>query len=123
MVPAGAALPAGSAVAAGIAVGKAALLPFDGTAVGAGPLLVDGAAVALALGTAVGEVEPLLASGVAVAEDPQANNRATNNRTIALGQCFMIFLPDLDSDILPSPNLRFVMMFPKLQISSPEEIS
>ena len=87
-MPAGAALPAGSAVAAGIAVGKAALLPFDGTAVGAGPLLVDGAAVALALGTAVGEVEPLLAS-----------------------------------DILPSPNLRFVVMFPKLQISSPEEIS
>jgi hypothetical protein len=105
---------AGTLVAWGSGVGlpgTAVAAAFAGAFAGA-----EVAAGALAAGADVG-------AGVAVAEDPQANNRATNNRTIALGQCFMIFLPDLDSDILPSPNLRFVMMFPKLQISSPEEIS
>ena len=90
-------------------MGKAALLPFDGTAVGAALALVDGAVVAFALGTAVGEVEPLLAAGVDVADDPQANSRTTNNITIALGKCFMYLVPDLDSGMLPSPFLRYAM--------------
>jgi hypothetical protein len=66
----------------------------------------------------VGDDVPLLASGVAVAEDPQANNRTTNSKTIALGQCFMICPPDRDSDIFPSPILRFAMMFSKSQVRS-----
>jgi len=82
----------GALVAAGNAVGLPELAPDDGTAVG----------------EAV--VEPVLACGVAVAEDPQANNKTTKNKTIALGQCFMIFLPDLDSDILPSPMQRCAVM-------------
>ena len=73
----------GALVAAGNAVG---LPPDDGTSVG----------------------EAVLAAGVAVAEDPQANNRTTNNKTIALGQCFMICLPDLVFNMLPSPGLRIV---------------
>jgi hypothetical protein len=78
----------GDCVALGIAVGKAALPASRvGTAVGA-----DGADVAC--GFAVGEVVPLLATGVAVAEDPQANSRATNNRTIALGQCLTTAMLD-----------------------------
>ena len=52
---------------------------------------------------AVGEVEPLLVTGVAVADDPQANNRATNNRTIALGQCLTISAPDPDLVIVLTP--------------------
>ena len=87
-------------------MGKGALPPEDGTAVGPGPPPVDGTDVAD--GIAVGD--EVLACGVAVAEDPQANNRTTNNKTIALGQCFMICLPDLDSDILPSPMLRCAVM-------------
>ncbi|MEO2140850.1 MAG: hypothetical protein ABGX63_01580 [bacterium] len=69
-------------------MGKAALLAFDGTAVAAA--FAGAFAFALgAAGTAVGEVEPLLAAGIDVAEDPQANNKATNNRTIALGRCLI----------------------------------
>ena len=82
-------------------MGKAALLPFDGTAVGAVVAFALGAA-----GAAVGEVEPLLAAGADVADDPQANSRATNNRTIALGKCLMNFVFGLVSDMLPSPFLR-----------------
>jgi len=85
-------------------VGKAALLAFDGTAVAAA--FAGAFAGAFALGTAVGEVEPLLAAGADVADDPQANSRATNNRTIALGKCLMNFEFGLVSDMLTSPFLR-----------------
>ena len=51
----------------------------------------------------MGEGEPLLATGGAVAEDPQANNRATNIRKIALGKCLVNFVPNLVSDILSLP--------------------
>ena len=63
----------GALVAAGNAVGLPALAPDDGTAVGEGV------------------VEPVLvlAAGVAVADDPQANSSTTNNRTIALGRCLI----------------------------------
>ena len=79
----------GALVAAGNGVGLPESPPVDGTGVAWGP--------------AVGEGAPL---GVAVAEDPQANNRATNNRTIALGKCFMIWGPLLDFGMVPSPYLR-----------------
>ena len=74
-------------------MGKAALLAFAGTAVGA--------AFGAAFGAALGELALLLASGIAVAEDPQANNRATNKRTIALGQCLAIAMPDPGLVIIP----------------------
>ena len=95
IVPAGATI-AGACVASGIAVG---------TAVGAGPPPVDGAVVA---GTAVGAAVVAAAAGteVAVAEDPQANNNATNSRTIALGRCLIILGFDLNLSALPSPWLR-----------------
>ena len=88
-------------------MGKAALLAFDGTAVAAafaGAFALGAAGTAV--GTAVGEVEPLLAAGTDVADDPQANSRATNNRTIALGKCLMNFVFGLVSDMLPSPFLK-----------------
>ena len=56
-------------------------------------LPVDGAAVGGAL----------LTTGVAVADDPQANNRATNNRTIALGQCLTTAMPDPDLVMVLTP--------------------
>ena len=62
-----------------------------------------GAAAVVAWGLAVGEVE----LGVAVAEDPQTNNRATNKRMIALGQCLNNWDPDVDFGTVPSPVLRF----------------
>ena len=74
-----------------------------GTGVAAPP--VDGAVVAgtaAARGAAVGEGELPLGRGVAVAEDPQANKSATNNRTIALGRCPM----NLDFGTALSPLLR-----------------
>ncbi len=55
----------------------------------------------------MGEVE-LLEAGVAVAEDPQANNRATNSRTITLGRCLVndnLGL-DLETGTASSPLLR-----------------
>jgi hypothetical protein len=69
----------------------------------------------VAAGIAVAEavLVLVLACGVAVADDPQANNKATNNKTIALGQCFIICLPNLDSDILPSPKITFCSSFPQ----------
>ena len=71
-----------------------------GTAVGAGPPPVDGAVVA---GTAVaGGADVAAACGVAVADDPQANNRAKNNRKIALGRCLVIRGLDLDIGVFPS---------------------
>ena len=60
-----------------------------GTAVAWGELPVDGADVAgtaVACGADVGEVDPLSDCGVAVADEPQANNKATNNRTMAFGR-------------------------------------
>ena len=95
MVPVGFTLAGGALVAWTAAVG---------TAVGAAAPPVDGADVACG-GTAVGEVEPL-DTGVAVAEDPQANNYATNSRTIALGRCLIILGFDLNISSLPSPWLR-----------------
>ncbi len=47
---------------------------------------VDGADVAgtaVACGADVGDVDPASDCGVAVADEPQANNKATNNRAIA----------------------------------------
>ncbi|MDA1272269.1 MAG: hypothetical protein O3A93_13610, partial [Chloroflexi bacterium] len=61
-------------MALGIAVGKAALSADD-----------DGTAVGCAV--AVGEVGPLLATGVVVADEPQAKSRATKIRTTAWGSC------------------------------------
>ena len=93
MVPDGLTIADGASVAWAIAVGTgvaaAAPPPVDGTAV--------------TWDTAVGEGAPL---GVAVAEDPQANSKATNNSTIALGKCFMICGPFLDFGMVPSPYLR-----------------
>ena len=83
----------GALVAAGNAVGLPALAPDDGTAVGEA-VVEPGLVLVLVL---------VLAAGVAVADDPQANNRATNNRTIALGKCLVNFVPDLVSDILSLP--------------------
>ena len=68
-----------AAVGIGVAVGTPPLATWGVVALGA---VVDA-------GTDVGVVEPPLDSGVAVAEDPQANNRATNSRTIALGRCLI----------------------------------
>ena len=71
-----------------------------GTAVGAGPPPVEGAVVA---GTTVGGTDVAAAgTGVAVADDPQANNRAKNNRKIALGRCLVIRGLDLDIGVFPS---------------------
>ena len=54
--------------------------PVEGAEVAAGAVVACGADFG---------VVPPLESGVAVAEDPQANNKATNNRTIAFGRCLM----------------------------------
>ena len=78
-------------------MGKAALPAWRvGTTVGEAP---EGADVAC--GLAVGEAP--LATGVAVADDPQANSRATNNRTIAFGQCLTISVRDPVLVMVPSP--------------------
>jgi hypothetical protein len=60
--------------------GTEAAFAFEGTEVAAG--------AAVACGADFGVVPPL-DSGVAVAEDPQANNKTTNNRIIAFGRCLM----------------------------------
>ncbi|MCS5658089.1 MAG: hypothetical protein NZ762_06465, partial [Dehalococcoidia bacterium] len=57
----------------------------------------------LACGTAVGEAFELLEAGSEVAEDPQANSRATNSRTMALGRYLLIRNPSSDIGILDSP--------------------
>jgi hypothetical protein len=56
---------------------------------------------ALAAGADVG------AAGTEVAEDPQANSRATNSRTIALGRCLINHGLELDIGRAPSPELWF----------------
>jgi len=78
-----------------------------GTGVGVTPPIADGCEVGS--GTDVGGVELvlLLGGGVAVAEDPQANSRTTNSRTIALGRCLNSHGLDLDIGRAPSPDLRF----------------
>ena len=75
IVPAGAAFASGALVGFGTAVGELALLPDDGAEVDAG------------VSPLVGVSPPVDGTGVAVAEDPQANNSATNNRTTALVRC------------------------------------
>ncbi len=64
-------------------MGKAALVPDGGAVVGAG--------------TAVAGADVATGTTVAVAEDPQANSKATNKRTIALGRCLLI--RGLDHDL------------------------
>jgi hypothetical protein len=83
-------------------------LVATGNAVGLPELAAD---VAAGIAVAEAVLVLVLACGVAVADDPQANNKATNNKTIALGQCFIICLPNLDSDILPSPKITFCSSF------------
>jgi hypothetical protein len=97
-------------------VGKAALLA-GAFAAGLAGAFAAGLAGAFAAGLAgafaagLAGLLVVLGSGVAVADDPQAKSRTTNNITIALGQCFMNFVPDLVSDMLPSPFLLFALMY------------
>ena len=79
-------VPVGFTAAGGALVAWTAAV---GTAVGAADPGADVAGTEVSCGTAVGDVAPL-DDGVAVAEDPQANNRATNSKTIALGRCLEI---------------------------------
>ena len=71
-----------------------------GTGVGVTPPATDGTDVGR--GTEVGGA--LLACGVAVAEDPQANSKATNNTTIALGRCRIKCGLDLDFGTALAPQ-------------------
>ncbi|PKB58842.1 MAG: hypothetical protein BZY83_04890 [SAR202 cluster bacterium Casp-Chloro-G2] len=66
------------------------------------PPAVDGAFVA---GTAVGDdvAPPLLLCGVAVADDPQANSKATNIRTMAFGRCLRTDALNLGLGTFSSP--------------------
>jgi hypothetical protein len=68
-------VPDGSILAGGAWVACTVTL---GTAVAEPP--VEGTAVACEA-----EVEPLFDAGVSVADEPHANNKTTNNRTIAFG--------------------------------------
>ena len=68
-------VPDGSILAGGAWVACTVTL---GTAVAEPP--VEGTAVACEA-----EVEPLFDAGVSVADEPHANNKPTNNRTIAFG--------------------------------------
>ena len=62
-------------------------------------------AAVVAWGLAVGAVG-LLGCGVAVAEDPQANSRATNSRTIAFGRCLIMCDVDLEFSTATSLLIR-----------------
>jgi hypothetical protein len=78
-VPDGSILAGGAWVACTFTLGTAvAEPPVKGTAVAEPP--VEGTAVACEA-----EVEPLVDAGVSVADEPHANNKTTNNRTIAFG--------------------------------------
>ena len=70
-----------------------------------------GACVAWAAtgGTAVPDGVVPLDVGVAVAEDPQANNRATNSRTIAFGRCLEISGLIVDCGTNLPPFLRITI--------------
>ncbi len=86
MTPVGLTAAGGALVACTAAVG-----PAVGAAA---PGVVPGAAAGTSVGSAgtdVGGAVELLGSGVAVAEDPQANSSATNSKTIAFGRCLDIF--------------------------------
>jgi len=81
IAPAGSAFAGGASVASGTAVGEL-VLPLDGASVAAAPL-VDG-------------------TGVAVADDPQANNSATNKSITPLGKCrkTRVLIADCGKDVL-----------------------
>ena len=81
IAPAGAAFAGGASVASGTAVGEL-VLPLDGAFVAAGAS--DG-------------------TGVAVADDPQANNSTTNKSITALGKCrkTRVLIADCGKDVLP----------------------
>jgi hypothetical protein len=85
IAPAGAAFAGGASVALGTAVGELVLALEDGAFVAAG-------AAPLSDGT-----------GVAVADDPQANNSATNKSITALGKCrkTRVLIADCGKDVLP----------------------
>jgi hypothetical protein len=92
---------AGTLVAWGSGVGlpgTAVAAAFAGAFAGA-----EVAAGALAAGADVG-------AGVEVAEDPQANSRATNSRTMALGRYLLICNPSSDIGILDSPLIHSVVV-------------
>jgi len=96
-VPAGLTSVTGALVASGNGVGlEAATLPVVGTGVGC-------------WAAAVGAVEepPVLAAGVEVADDPQANSKATNIKTIALGRCLLPWIHDRDFGMLFSPLFTY----------------
>ena len=79
--------------------GTAVAAAFAGAEVAAGAL----AAGALAAGADVG-------AGTEVAEDPQANSRATNSRTMALGRYLLICNPSSDIGIPDSPLIHSVIV-------------
>ncbi len=84
-------------MADGTAVGE--LPPDDGADVGDGADVDEGADVA-------DGVSPPLEVGVAVAEDPQANNSATNNSTTALVRCLDTRALNADCGTYSPPLLR-----------------
>ena len=88
----------GTAVAAAFA-GALAAGALAAGALAAGAL----AAGALAAGADVG-------AGAEVAEDPQANSRATNSKTMALGRYLPICNPSSDIGILDSPLIHSVIV-------------
>ena len=79
--------------------GTAVAAAFAGAEVAAGAL----AAGALAAGADVG-------AGTEVAEDPQANSRATISRTMALGRYLLICNPSSDIGIPDSPLIYSVVV-------------
>jgi len=83
-----------------------------GTAVGCAEPPDDGADVAgtaVACGADVGDVEPLSDCGVAVADDPHANNSATNSNTIAFGKFLnaVVLSDDISKNLLLSLRITF----------------
>jgi len=82
---------------------------LPGTAVAAAAAGALAGALAAFCGAAVGAAELVLVTGVDVAEDPQANSRATNSRTMALGRNLLICEPSRDFGILEYLLLAFIM--------------
>jgi len=84
--------------------GTAVAAAFAGAEVAAGALAAGAlAAGALAAGADVG-------AGTEVAEDPQANSRATNSRTLALGRYLLICNPRSAIGIPDSPLIHSVVV-------------
>ena len=84
--------------------GTAVAAAFAGAEVAAGALAAGAlAAGALAAGADVG-------AGTEVAEDPQANSRATISRTMALGRYLLICNPSIDIGIPDSPLIHSVIV-------------